>query len=187
MVSIVDKTKTNECSEDKETLEIVAKRYYRNILHSAMEQYALSKSASGKSDLFGNISDSQLGQIDSIATQYKYKTEKAVKALQELLGHARKKSESSGVQKDVSDWGKIGELCDDLFGKEEKDKGIPLLEILSGGPKGKLDGKMGERLTANNLMGVERKDFFSEEDERRYKLELLVMTIRLYNKKKEAK
>jgi hypothetical protein len=162
-----------------------------------MEQYALSKSASGKSDLFGNISDSQLGQIDSIATQYKYKKEKetekeketAVESLKELIKHAKEKSESNKAQKDVSDWGKIGDLCDNLFGKdgEDKDKGKPLGEFLSKELEGKLDKKLDERLTANNLMGVERKDFFSDEDERRYKLELLVMTIRLYNKKKEAK
>jgi hypothetical protein len=177
---------SNECNtenqirankeENEETLKIVAKRYYRNIISRAMEWYALDNSSS-----FGNISDSQLGQIDSIATQYKYETEEAVKALRKLLDHAREKSESNNAQKNVSDWGMVGKLCEDLFGKDGEDKGKPLGEFLKERIKEKADYLT--KLTADSLMGVERKDFFSDEDERRYKLELLVMIIRLHNKK----
>jgi hypothetical protein len=110
----------------------------------------------------GNISNSQLGVIESIATQYRYDADMAYQELSKYLKHALEKAEHSNIQKKHSDFSDIDDFVTET-------KGTPLEELLDMPKK-------------EAIFGIQKQEFFNEEDERQCKIELLVMMIRYQNK-----
>jgi hypothetical protein len=122
-----------------------------------MERYTVEKPLRR-----GNISNSQLGIIESIATQYRYDVDMAYETLSKYLGHAIEKAEHNNSQKKHSDFSDI-----DSFIIETQ---ITPLEELLDIPK------------REEIFGIPKHEFFSTEDEKQCKLSLLVMMIRYRNK-----
>lgn len=153
----VEEEQTDLREEDYESLRIAAKGYYRKLVQKAMERYTVEQPLRR-----GNISNSQLGIIESIATQYRYDVDMAYETLSKYLGHAIEKAEHNNSQKKHSDFSDI-----DSFIIETQ---VTPLEKLLDIPQ------------KEEIFGIPKCEFFSAEDEKQCKLSLLVMMIRYRNK-----
>jgi hypothetical protein len=156
-LSCVDEGKINLSEEDRESLRIAAKGYYRKLVQKAMERYTVENKLRQ-----GNISNSQLGAIEALATQYKYDPDKAYDEIENYLKHAIEKTEKNKSQKKHSDFSDMEGF---FSGLREAD-----LETLLRLPK------------REAVFGIPKQEFFSAEDEKQCKLALLVMMIRYRNK-----
>lgn len=151
-----------EPPEDDETLKRAAKCYYRNVLDRAMERYVVENPLKK-----GNLSNSQLGALESFATAYQYNPQEAKDTIGRYLGHAGKKEEDHRVQKERNSIKELRKYVDKVFGT-----GIE--ELLSV-----------ETKQADSIMGIPKGKLFTEEEIDRMKLGLITKMIR-YDGKKEA-
>lgn len=147
-------------AEDRETLEIAAKGYYRNILNRAMNRYIVENPLPR-----GKISNSQLGTVESYATAYKYEPHEAQELIMKYLRHTDSKAENARVQKTKNGVKELEAYVAHIMDTE--------LEVL-------LEIEIGER-----IMGIPRKEIFSRKEVDKMKLELLIGAIRYDNKKEE--
>jgi hypothetical protein len=153
----VQEEKTSLSDEDHESLRIAAKGYYRKHVQKAMERYTVEHPLRR-----GNISNSQIGMIESIATQYRYNADMAYQTLSKYLGHALEKAEHNNSQKKQGDFS-------DIDGFITETQLTPIEELLDMAKK-------------EEIFGIPKQEFFNEEDEKQCKLALLVMMIRYQNK-----
>lgn len=149
--------------EDHETLRIAAAGYYRNVLKRAMSHYVVENPLPR-----GKISNSQLGTLESYAVAYKYTPRKAMDMIKEYLSHTDKKAADARVQKVKND---VKELERYFSHIEHTD----LETLLLVNTKEK-----------NSIMGIPKKEIFTQEEQDKMKLELIVRMIR-YDNKKEAR
>lgn len=148
-------------AQDRETLKIAAKGYYRNIIQKAMNRYVVEKPLPR-----GGISNSQIGTIESYATAYKYEPEEAKRLIRKYLRHTDSKAENARVQKAKNGVKEMETYVSHIMDTE--------IETL-------LSIKIGE-----SIMGIPRKELFTQEDLDKMKLELITRMIR-YDNKKEAR
>lgn len=158
---IVKKQEEDNCTrhkEDEEVLKMAAKQYYVASLKQQMEQFIVKESFS-----YGTISSSQLNKLNAVATAYRYCPKEAKRAIENYLEHAMKKEKTNNAQKERASFLEIKKFVEKLFSME-------LEQFL-------------ENTQKDTIMGVAKKDLFSEEEKERWKLKLLTELIRYENKK----
>lgn len=150
------------CAQDRETLKIAAKGYYRNILLRAMKHYVVENPLPR-----GQLSDSQLGTLESYATAYKYEPLQAKNKIGSYLRHTDSKAENMRVQKIKNGTKELEKYVFRIMNED--------LEIL-------LSVETREK---ESIMGICKKELFTPEELDKMKLELIIRMIRYDNKKEE--
>lgn len=159
--------------DNKKTIEMAAKNYYKNMLKVKMEEYVLSmfdnKAGSNKKEQFLNLrtSNSQLGTMDSILTKYQYEPSKAKNELMMYLKHENEKKEKSNTHKAHNSLTNMENFVQIIFGRK-------INEIV--GFDGRESGK---------IMGIPITELLSEYEEERMKIELIINLIRFKNKEEK--
>lgn len=149
--------------EDRDTLKIAARGYYRNMIRKAVSRYVVEKPLPR-----GKISNSQLGTLESYAAAYKYEPCAAEKMIRKYFLHTDSKAENARVQKEKN-------------GVKELEKYI--LHIMDTELEVLLSVETRER---GSIMGISKKELFTPEEWKRMKLEMVIRMIR-YDKKKEER
>lgn len=163
-----DTVAKQQYGEDMDTLKVAARCYYRNLLERKMNAYVVENPLSRR-----NISNSQLGLVESLATAYKYDPQKAKKAIEQYLDHALEKEQNKNVQNFKSSIKELRQYIEGILGTKEK----PVeLEIL-------LSVVTKQR---DSIMGIPKSSLLTEDERLKYKLELITKMIRYDNKKEEA-
>lgn len=88
------KKKCQDRQEDKEILKMIARCYYKKQIKSAIDRYVVDHPLTK-----GNISNSQLGLIEALATFYQYQPEEGIANIRSFLVHAKEKEEGNNIQK----------------------------------------------------------------------------------------
>ena len=158
-----DAAVVRQYDEDQETLKAAAGCYYRKLLDRKMNAYVVKKPLSK-----GEISNSQLGILESFTTAYKYEPREAKRFIDQYLEHALDKERNQSVQKDRNSIQELRKCVQHIFNTE-------LDTLLS------VETKQKDR-----VMGVPKVELFTEEENLRWKLELITKLIRYDNKKEEA-
>ncbi|MCM1540824.1 MAG: hypothetical protein NC121_06125 [Blautia sp.] len=146
-------------AEDGETLQIAAGCYYRNLLDRKINAYVVEHPFPK-----GKIANSQLDILESFAAAYQYESREAVRYIDGYLSHALDKEENSNIQKARNSIGELKKYIHRVFDTD-------LETLLSVSTKRK-----------ESVMGVPKSRLLTEEEELKYKLELLIRMIR-YDKK----
>lgn len=158
-----DAAVVRQYDEDQETLKAAAGCYYRKLLDRKMNAYVVKKPLSK-----GEISNSQLGILESFTTAYKYEPREAKRFIDQYLEHALDKERNQSVQKDRNSIQELRKCVQHIFNTE-------LDTLLSVETKQK-----------DHVMGVPKVELFTEEENLKLKLELITKLIRYDNKKEEA-
>lgn len=133
------KYNSEEYPEDKKILKLIATNYYKKCIIGAIQKYVLEHPIDK-----GEVSNSQLGNILSLALAYQYDTENGKKNILAYFAHAKEKEEKNKTQKARNSIKNFKEtieyilddansLEDILEMKKDKDTvmGIPTQELLS--------------------------------------------------------
>lgn len=158
-----DAAVVRQYKEDQDTLKIAAGCYYRKLLDRKMNAYVVTNPLSK-----GEISNSQLGILESFTTAYKYDPREAKKFINQYLEHALDKETNHNVQKDRNSIQELRRCVQQIFNTE-------LDTLLS------VETKQNE-----SVMGVLKTELLTEEENLGLKLELLTKLIRYDNKKEEV-
>ncbi len=147
-------------AEDRETLRIAARGYYRNLLKRAMSHYVVEHPLPK-----GKASNSQLGTLESYAVAYRYQPRKAKELIKKYLEHTDSKAENARVQKTKNDVRELAKYISHIMDTDIE----TLLEV-----------KTGEK---ESIMGILKKELFTSEELDKMRLELIIGMIRYDNKK----
>lgn len=154
--------------EDLDTLKVAARCYCRNLLEKKMNTYVVEHPLPK-----GNISNSQLGLVESFTTAYQYEPWEAIRVIEQYLDHALEKEQNKNVQKFKSGIQELRAYMEGILGTKERP--VKLETLLSVVTKQK-----------DSIMGIPKSNLLSEDEELKYKLELITKMIRFDNKKEEA-
>lgn len=154
--------------EDLDTLKVAARCYYRNLLERKMNAYVVEHPLPK-----GNISNSQLGLVESFTTAYKYEPQEAKRFIRQYLAHALEKEQNHNAQKFKASIKELQQYVEGILGTEERP--VKLETLLSVTTKQKV-----------SIMGIPKSSLLPEDEELKYKLELITKMIRYDNKKEEA-
>ena len=152
--------------EDAEVIRQVAKRYYMRHLEQAAQRCIVEDKLFKK----GTVSNSQLGQLEAMASAYRYSPKDAKKYINQYLEHSNEKEDRNNVQKQKGSFKKIHAFITELFHTE---------------PELFLENYF-ERPLGDNIMGVDKQLLLTEEEKDSWKLRLLTDLIR-YDNKKESR
>lgn len=150
-------------AEDQNTLQVVAKCYYRNLLEKQMNAYVVDHPLSK-----GMITNSQIGALEAFTTAYQYEPRQGKEVIEDYLKHALDKEENSSVQKLRNNINELRQFVQKIFGTD-------LETLLSVTTKQK-----------DCVMGIPKKELLNADEELKYKLELITRMIRYDNKKEES-
>lgn len=162
-LSTVRKAQAQKMEGDDGTLQIAAKGFYRGLVGQALSRYVVSHPLKA-----GKISDSQLGTVESFACAYKYDPQEAKLVLERYLGHAQDKAENNRVQKKKGSMKELGTFISRIFGTELEE----LLDI--------------HTAHAEHVMGIPKRELFTDDEKDRIRLELIIRMIRYYKKEGEC-
>ena len=147
---------------DQKVLKQIAKNYYRNQIKSAITRYIVNHSLK-----LNNISNSQLGTIESILIKNQYNPTQALNVLNDYLAHARDKAEKNNRHQQRN--------RADIFEKtviEIRDKSLDeLLDI--------------KTKNTDHVMGISKSKLLSEDEMNLIKVSIMIDLIR-YDNKEEA-
>lgn len=149
--------------EDKTTLTVAAKGYYRNMLERKMTEYVVKHPLSR-----GESTNSQLGILESFATAYKYEPKEAVRAIRSYFDHAFDKEQKTNIQKDKASILALKKEVERIL-----DTGIDMLLFEDTEQK-------------DSVMGIRKSELLDLEEVLRLKLGLITKMIRFDNKKEDA-
>ena len=149
--------------DDRETLRIAARSYYRNRIFEKMEKCIVLWTESD-SVFDSSLSNSQLGTLESFVLKNRYNPEEAQKTIKKYLAHADEKEEGNNSQKQHGSVKKIRAFIDKVFNTD--------LEELLG-----LSDDF-----SDTVMGIPKEELLSENERMEMKLGLLDKMIRYKNK-----
>ena len=148
---------------DTQTLSVIAKGYYRNLLQQASHRYVLEHPIQK-----GKLSNSQLGVVESIIRSNKYQPEEARKSLEKYFGNVGKKEENQNTQKERNSIKELERYVNHILDSD-------LEELLCIETKEK-----------DCIMGISKKELFSKTEIDKVKLTLISDLIRYDNKKEDV-
>lgn len=148
--------------EERDTLKIIAKEYYRQQLEKAMDEYILEHPLDK-----GDESGSRLGILESFTTVYRYNPALAVEYIKEYYHHAGEKERKQNVHQGRSSMEKIRTHVEKILDKNQKFE--DLLPVRT--------------RNRDCVMGIPKAELLSETEIGRLKLEFLTKEIRYDNKK----
>ena len=149
--------------EDIQTLKVIAKGYYRNLLQQASHSYILEHPIQK-----GKLSNSQLGVVESIVRSNKYQPKEAKESLKRYFENAGKKEENQNMQKERNSAKALERYVNHILDSD-------LEELLCIETKEK-----------GSIMGISKKELFSENEINKIKLTLISDLIRYDNKKEDV-
>ena len=155
-----EQTDVEKHREDEKVLRIVAKEYYKQLISEGIDRYVLKKPLEKV-----NLNNSKLGMIEAFTTAYQYESEKGWDSIEEYLKHTNDKDERNSTQKPRNDVQRIIKVVNKIYHANIEE----LLEI-----------KTKEQ---DCIMGISKKEIFSEEEILKIKLKIVTMLIRQDNKK----
>ena len=144
--------------EDDEVIKVIAHNYLNNIIIKSIHEQA-SKDSFKK----GNISNSQIGNIEAIILQYFYEPIEAKNKIYELLKRSSGKEDKLRVQKEISSVKTIKKHIDTIFDNS-------------------IFANVGLSDESKKIMGIPISELLSEDDINQMKLRLLLEEIRFDNK-----
>lgn len=144
---------------DKETLGVIAKGYLTGLLEREIARYVVENPLPR-----GGLSNSQIGIIQSILLRYMNEPVKGRRKLEEHFTKIRVKEEQNKRQGEIKGSRSMEKFVKVLFDQKTKLENV-------------LDIKLPE-----NLMGIKTERIFSQEEEMRSKVQLLLDMIRYENK-----
>ena len=151
--------------EDEEMLRRIAKQIYLERIENAVEQYIVEERSFRK----GTISKSQLGNLEAMATAFRYNPEEAVSYIEAHLKHSMKREKNRNIQKNRGSYAALNEFTEKLFSEPLE---IILQEYLL--------------VSEGRIMGIETKTLLTKEEEISRKLQMITELIR-YDNKKESR
>ncbi len=157
-----------EKSMNAQTLFLVAKNHYRRSIEKAMLMHVVNHPLNKN-----GISNSQLGIVQAIATEYRFEPSGAIDSFQKYFKHAAEKEDRQKVQKKTVSRKGIARVVDELLDNNLEETLKAELEAI---------GIYGKR----QIMGNDVKKLITPEEEDGYKLQLLIDMIR-YDMKKGGK
>ena len=156
-------------AEQKKTLLIAAKGYYRQQLESASQRYILENQLD-----CGGISNSFLGSVEARLLLNQYNPEKARQNLKDFFGYVTGKEVSLNVQKKRASSEALRAQIGNILS-------LPLEETLFYEKGSRGDSTYPFR-KKGYVMGIPIREFFPKEEEDRYKLKLAIRMIRFERK-----
>lgn len=142
--------------EDEKVLRLVAAYYYRQCIDKAIQKYVLDHPINK-----GEITNSQLGNILSLASVYQYDPQNGRKEILEYFKHARKKEEKNKTQREYNNIRILQEKVEQILNTKDS-----LEEIL----------KMEQN--KKTVMGISKNDLISKKEEDYFRLKLISELIR---------
>ena len=155
---------------DAETVRRIAKAYYRQRLQDGFQRVLCSEYNYFSK---GKASSSQIGQLDSIITQFKYQPARAIDTILQYYAHAEENEERRNIHEQKSSQQAIAKHVKWVL---REDTALEALIPDSELQKVHLAGKV-------EIMGIPKKDLLTKEEAMRLKLDFLVQEIRYDNKK----
>lgn len=148
--------------EDRKVLGIAAGCHYRNLIEQAVCRYIVKNPLEA-----GGMAGSQLGQVEALAVSYRYNPDKAFKEIENFFSNMEGKEEKNNIQKERYSMDAFAGCVRGILGTG--------LEITLG-----IETKNRDR-----IMGMEKAELLSREEENTWKLHLLSSWIRYYNKQEK--
>lgn len=154
---------TPKYPEDEKILNFIAANYYKKCIDNAIRKYVLENPIDK-----GEVSNSQLGNILSLALAYQYDIENGKKNILDYFVHAKEKEEKNKTQKTRNSIKNFQKTIEYIL--DEKNSMESILDMESQKEK---------------VMGVPRQRLLSPKDYDYFKMKLIVELIR-YDNRKEA-
>lgn len=148
--------------EDQQVLFMAAKNYYRNQIRAAAKHYMINEPLDRS-----EVSNSQLGVLESFTTAYKYDPAEGKRVIGDYIRHAKEKQDAQNIQKEKQSIAYMKQFCEQIFSSDLDE----LLKV-----------KTRDR---DSVMGIPKKELLSEEELGLLQLELITDMIRYENKKGE--
>lgn len=154
--------------EDRKTLKVIAKNYYRSLYRRQSEKYVVDLNFDSE-----GVKDSKLGKVESFATQYRFNYKEAEANIEKYFVRAREKQEKqrvhSAAQSDITNLDRyVSGVLSWTMGDFERELSIKTKE-------------------SDRVMGIPKKELISDEELGRMKLELITKVLRYDHKKKGGK
>lgn len=148
---------------DRKVLRQIAKSYYKNQIRSAITSYIVSNDLRTKINI-KNISNSQLGMIESSLIKNQYQPSEAQKVLEKYLSHAKEKAEKNNKQQHKNRADAFEKVFIEISSKS-------LDELLNIQTKSK-----------NDVMGISKDELLSVDEINLIKISIMIDMIRYFNK-----
>ena len=152
---------------EKETLKAAARGYYVNALQAAAERYILTHPIDK-----GGVSSSLLGDIEARLELFRYNPTGAARNIKDYFGHIEEKEGARRIHNDRSSSEQLRRQIEQILNSS-------LFDTLF-----KRNGSNSPFKKEKTVMGVPIEEFFTKEEEARYKIKLLVSMIRYKHKEK---
>lgn len=150
-----------EYPEDEKILKSIATNYYKKCIDNAIRNYVLKHPIDK-----GDISNSQLGNILSLALAYQYDVENGKKNILDYFVHAKEKEEKNKTQKTRNSIKNFQKIIEYIL--DEKNSLESILDMESQKEK---------------VMGVPRQRLLSPKDYDYFRMKLIIELIRYDNRK----
>ena len=155
--------------QQRQTLLTAARGYYRQQLEAASQSYILNHPLKR-----GGVSRSFIGTAEARLLKQQYNPEKARQDLSDFFDHVKEKETSRRVQSKKA-------VTDSFREQILRILDTPLEETLFYGREDKAAADVPFR-RKGYVMGLPTKEFFTEEEEKRYKIKLAIRMIRFERK-----
>ena len=153
--------------EEKQVLAIAAKGYYLEKLERAGKKYLIDPKNRKNPILSKKLAGSQMGTIESYAASLQFMPKRAEKVLMSYLEHAVDKDEARRVQSKQQKRNEVKKLVE---------------KLLKSNPEEFLESELKEK---ESIMGIPKKELFTEEELLIWKLQFLIEMIRYANKEED--
>ena len=163
----IEKTKERKkelSKEEEQVLLIAAKGYYLEKLEQAKKDYLINPNNRKNPILSKTLTSSQMGTIASYIAALQFTPKQAEKELLSYLEHAAAKEEANRVHTEIQKKAEVKKWIETLFQSD-------LDQFLESEFKDRAD-----------IMGIKKKECFTEEESLRWKLKFLLEMIRFANR-----
>ncbi len=142
--------------EDEKVLKLVATYYYRQCIDKAIQRYVLEHPINK-----GDITNSQLGNILSLASAYQYDPQNGRKEILEYFKHAREKEEKNKTQREYNSIKIFQEKIESILSAKDS-----------------LEKILGMEQNKKTVMGISKNDLISKKEKDYFRLKLISELIR---------
>lgn len=163
-IAFTDLPEKEFTEEEKQVLTIAAKGYYLEKLEQAGKKYLVDPKNKRNPILSNKLAGSQMGTIESYAASLQFMPKRAEKVLMSYLEHAVEKDEARRVHSNQQKRNEVKDLIE---------------KLLKSNPEEFLESELKEK---ESIMGIPKKELFTEEELLIWKMQFLIEMIRYANK-----
>ena len=148
--------------EDEEVLKRIARSYYCKMIEEAMVTRVAAAGSNNNPIQLKGVSKSQLGTLEALASSFRYNPEEGITRIRELFAHSSEKSSKTKRQSEANSLANVSSVfLGDILDTD-------LEEVLG----------LDQKWKGDTIMEIPRKELLEEQEENRYKLELISKIIR---------